>query len=96
MLQGEKEAKTWGMLTMDAVRSRITTIIVSAVGGAILGVYGTIVTIQPQLISVTAKVAAIESTYVTKTQFESFEDKEQQRWADQDTKLDQLISILKK
>lgn len=95
-VSGKQQAKKWFMLIGNAIRERVVTVVASLVLGTIIGAYGTIVTIQPQLVSVTAKVAAIESNYITKSDFDHFIDKDNQRWIDQNDKFKQIIDLLKK
>lgn len=71
--------KIWGLI-FDNLRHRIITVIVSSIIGAVIGIYGTIITVQPQLITVSAKVEAIENQYVTRQDFEHFQDVEKARW----------------
>ena len=76
----EKSFQKIGRLIFDHFRSRLITVIVSAAFGAIVGIYSTIVTVQPQLVSVTSKVEAIENQYVSKQDFEAFQETEKVRW----------------
>ena len=92
----EKKAKTWYVLIRDAIRQRLITVIVAFGFGAVSGIYTTILTVQPQLISVTSKVAAIEDKYVTKDQFDAFAEKQETNIEGLEKSIDRLIDALRK
>lgn len=64
------------MLIVDAIRSRIITIAITAT----VAVIGTVFAFSPQLSTLTSKVAAIEATYITKQDFEHYQDVNNTRW----------------
>lgn len=70
------QAQTWYMPIVDGIRSRIVTIIVTA----IIAVIGTVFAFSPQLYSLTNKVAAIEANYITKEDFRGFENAQNDKW----------------
>jgi hypothetical protein len=82
-------AQAWYLPVVDAIRSRMLTIIVTA----IVSVAGTIFAFSPQLSTLTGKVGAIESNYVTKEDFDNYIENQKIRWTSQDSKLDLIIQL---
>lgn len=80
---GHKVRKTeekWYMPIVDGLRSRVYTIVITAIITGITTTFAVVLSFSPQLLTVTNKVAAIESNYVTKSDFQHYQEIGDVRW----------------